>query len=1001
MRAQTEASIDFTQSIKPILANNCFACHGPDQQKAGLRLDDAESAAMVLKSGDRAIVPHQPDASTLVARIFSDDPDEIMPPPEKEHRLSKIEKTLLKGWIAQGAEYEMHWAYVAPTRPPQPAIKSKSWLENPIDFHVLTKMESGGLHPSLEADPYILLRRVYLDLIGLPPTPKQIKDFIQDQDPGRYERVVEDLLQSPRYGERWARRWLDLARYADTNGYEKDRYRSIWPYREWVIKALNEGMPFDQFSIKQLAGDMLPNASESDLVATGFHRNTMINEEGGIDVEEFRFESVVDRVNTTGTTWMGLAMGCAQCHGHKFDPISQKEYWQLFALFNNTDEPELDLHDPVINTERQKISKEIHTLESSLKSKFPNQPVDLEEATGTQYAEGQYYQERFDQWVKAAGKRAVMWEVLQPEKIHSKFHATMTTLPDDSVLASGDKPNRDIYTLEFTTNLKNIQGFRLEALSHPSLPQGGPGRAHFFQTGDFLLSEFKVEFLNKDGTWAKHTFKSASDSHHKDGHEAEKSIDGMLDTGWQIGGRTGEDHQAVFELESPIEQSGKPIQLRITLDQSFIHQVTIGQFRLSATSQPAPKASGLPANVETLLSAEHTEWSETERQRLQSQFHTEAPELTEAHNEIVTLKKKIPKFQTSMVMQERSANHARTTNLRHRGEFLQPRESVEPGVPSLLHDWPKGQAVNRLTFAQWLFEPGNPLTSRVIMNRTWQAFFGKGIVSTLEDFGYQGAQPTHPELLDWLAVEFEESGWDMKHIHRLIVTSATYKQSSKLSDDLKILDPENQLLARGPRFRVDAEVVRDIALHASGLLKHKIGGPSVFPPQPKGVTDLAYGSGGYGTSTGADRYRRGLYTYWKRATPYAAFMTFDAPNPERTCARRIRSNTPLQALTLLNDEVYVEASSTLAKELLERSELNDHERIQEIWLRLVGRAPSETAIQKILQYLKIETEALKKSPEAALAITGEGQPNQITIKLAAWILTCRVILNLDEVITKN
>ena len=445
--ALAQEAIQFTSSIKPILANKCFACHGPDQQKAGLRLDDAESAYLVLKSGDRAIVPHQPDASTLVERIFTDDPDTLMPPPEKDNPLTVSEKKLLKQWVTQGAEYEMHWAYEPPKRPTTPSVQVKGWSRNAIDLHVLANMERAGLHPSSEADPYVLLRRVYLDLIGLPPTPDQIDQYINDPRPNRYEHVVNELLMSPAYGERWTRYWLDLARFADTNGYEKDRYRSIWPYRDWVINALNDGMPFDEFSIRQLAGDMLPDATEADRVATGFHRNTMMNEEGGIDIEEFRFESIVDRVNTTGTTWMGLAMGCAQCHGHKFDPISQTEYWQLFAVFNNADEPELDLYDPEIAAQRGQIQTEIRQLTEALKDEFPNQPADQEGATGTQYTEGQYYEERFDQWLESAVSRAVDWTVLKPESLHSKFHATLTTLTDQSVLASGDKPNRDIIRL--------------------------------------------------------------------------------------------------------------------------------------------------------------------------------------------------------------------------------------------------------------------------------------------------------------------------------------------------------------------------------------------------------------------------------------------------------------------------------------------------------------------------------------------------------------------------
>lgn len=1001
MRAEAEQTVQFTQSIKPILANKCFACHGPDQQKGGLRLDDVESAYRVLKSGDRAVVPHQPDASALVDRIFTDDPDALMPPPEKDNPLSLTEKDLLRQWITQGADYEMHWAYIPPRRPPTPMVQIHDWSRTPIDLHVLANMEHEGLQPSPKADPHVLLRRVYLDLIGLPPTPDQIKQYIHDPRPNRYEHMVNELLASPAYGERWARHWLDLARFADTNGYEKDRYRNIWPYRDWVIKALNDGMPFDEFSIKQLAGDMLPNATEADRVATGFHRNTMMNEEGGIDIEEFRFESIVDRVNTTGTTWMGLAMGCAQCHGHKFDPISQTEYWQLFAVFNNADEPEIDLYDPVIVDQRSRIQLEIRRLTKTLKDQFPNQPADQEGVAGTQYAEGQYYQHRFDQWLESAIAKAVDWTVLKPDSLHSKFHATLTTLPDQSVLASGDKPNRDIYTLELTCNLPSITGFRLEALAHSSLPNDGPGRAHFFQTGDFLLSEFIVETPDGQGGWMRHAFDNATDSHHKDKHEAAKSLDGLLDTGWQIGGRTGEDHQAVFALKDSIRGNGEPIRIRITLDQSFIHQVTIGRFRLSATGEDHPVASGMPADVEALLAGGIKAWDVTEEVLLQAQFHREAPELENSRKQIANLRKQLPSFPTSMVMMERPPKHTRTTTRRHRGEFLKPREVVGPGVPEMFHAWPEGRPVNRLTFARWLFEPGNPLTARVVMNRTWQAFFGKGIVSTPEDFGLQGAMPTQPEVLDWLAVEFEQSGWDMKHMHRLIVNSATYRQSSKLSEALLEKDPENRWLARGPRFRVNAETVRDIALHASGLLEQKIGGPSVFPPQPAAVGDLAYGGPGYKESKGADRYRRGLYTYWKRAVPYPAFMTFDAPNPERTCARRIRSNTPLQALTLLNDEVYVEAAGALAKQLLSASTLSDEERVWEAWMRLVGRPVSPAAMQQILDYLQHETVQLSQAQDVVKQLTNAKGVTEDTVRLAAWTLTCRVLLNLDEVITKS
>ncbi len=1180
--------VDFNKEIRPILAGKCFACHGPDEKnrKAGLRLDLRDVATSPSRSGATAIVPGQPGDSEVVERIGTEDAEAVMPPPRGNKVLKPAEKALLTRWIAEGAEYQEHWAFRRPTAPPIPVVKDGRWPRNPIDAFVLDRLEKAGLRPSPEADRATLIRRLSLDLIGLPPTIAEVDAFLEDSRPDAYERLVDRLLASPHYGERWARRWLDRARYADTNGYEKDRERSIWPFRDWVIDALNADMPFDRFTVEQIAGDMLPGATEAQKVATGFHRNTMINEEGGIDVEEFRFAALVDRVAATGTVWLGLTVQCAQCHTHKFDPITQREYYQFLALLNNADEPDLDLVRADIQARRAAIEAKAAALEAALADKFPEpeqsapwqvlKPVSASAASGAtltvqdggavlvsgpapevdtytvvvetaladlsalrldvltdpslpvqgpgraangnfvvsgvrveaapiqgdakpfalklKWAVADFSQPEYDvqgaidddpktgwaiddgtghlnrdRWATfgITGKSGfpggtrltitidqsfggqhtlgrfrfsaqppapapapkppagetrkkhltarlaeweaqaapVRWSVLEPARVVSKKHATMTVQGDRSILVGGDKPNNDTYEVEYPTTLSGITALRLEVLPDPSLPDGGPGRAPLFSVGDFLLSELDVAAAPLSGTAEprKVPLGEASQDYSEAGHPAALAVDGIPDTGWTIKGGTGKPHAAVFTLKEDVgDGKGQRTRLLLTLHMDGIHQTTIGKFRVSATTAARPvKASGLPAEVEEILLVPAAARTEAQRAWVERHFLASAPELAGPNAEIAALRASLPKFPTSMVMRERDPANARTTHVRTRGEFLKVAEAVEPGVPAILHGLPPDAPRNRRTLAQWLVAPENPLVGRVAMNEAWLAFFGRGLVATAEDFGTRGDEPSHPELLDWLATEFPRRGWSLKAMHRLVATSATYRQSSRVPPALLERDPRNILLARGARFRVEAETVRDLALTASGLLSPRIGGPSVYPPQPEGVTALAYGGGGWPTSGGADRYRRGLYTFTKRTAPYAAFTTFDAPSSELACVRRERSNTPLQALTLLNDAVYVEAARALARRALaEGGSTTDH-RIRFAFRACLARPPKDDESKLLADFLERQLARFRAGMADAGKVAGVDPKAENAAEVAAWTTLARAILNLDETITRE
>ncbi len=800
---QAEQTVQFNRDIRPLLAAKCLPCHGPDSQRreADLRLD---IRAETIESG--VIEPGDPDSSELVRRVLSEDPDTQMPPPSAQNGLTRQQQELLQQWIREGAGYERHWAFVAPVKPAVPRVQLESWPRNEIDHFVLSHLESSGLQPSPAADPYTLVRRVYLDLIGMPPTVEEADAFVTDCDPQTYEKLVDKLLDSPQYGERWARPWLDLARYADTNGYEKDRDRSIWPYRDWVIRALNADLPFDRFTVAQLAGDMLPAATQDQIVATGFHRNTMLNEEGGIDPLEYRYYAMVDRVATTGTVWLGLSTGCAQCHAHKYDPITHEDYYRLLALMNNTDEPDYVVKTADIVQRRSELEQRIHQLESELPQQFP--PLDgdgpLEQRRSANL------EQSFAAWCGQQRSQAQPWKILVPDSLESNL-PKLELLSDGSVFSTGDITKRDVYRLRFQLDESclPITALRLEVLPDERLPAGGPGRAYYEgRKGDFFLSEVTAQFDGQRVTLASASHDYGKIAVGSGDAKAENVLDGNGSTGWSTANAEGQPHQLILNLAEPMEVEGV-LEIELLFERHFA--AGLGRFRFAAVASPAPlKVHDLPVEIEQLLAHPAEGIDDEDLQRLRSYYLRVAPELAEARKPIDQLRARLPEFPTTMVMQQRPADNPRHTYRHHRGEYLSPREQVQPGLPAFLTGDAERGPGDRLELARWLASRQNPLVGRVTVNRAWQALFGTGLHRTSDDFGTQSEPPVHGELLDWLACEFMDRGWSQKRLHRLIVTSATYRQSSHATAELLASDPRNEQLARGPRFRVDAELVRDI-----------------------------------------------------------------------------------------------------------------------------------------------------------------------------------------------
>ena len=1014
--AQPPAAPDFARDIQPILESRCYECHGQKKARGRLRLDRKAAA---LKGGTTgpAVVPHKADDSLVMRRVLGLDGEDRMP--LDEDPLPDDQIALLRAWIDGGAAWpddgtamtaaapaeEGHWAYRAPERPRVPRVADTAWPRTGIDAFILARLEREGLTPSREADKAVLLRRVSLDLVGLPPTPAEIDRFVADTHPDAYERVVDRLLASPHYGERWARPWLDLARYADSNGYEKDRLRTMWKYRDWVIAALNADMPFDQFTIEQIAGDMLPGATIDQQIASGFHRNTLLNQEGGIDVEEARWEALVDRVNTTATVWLGSTIACAQCHNHKYDPFSQRDYYRLLAFFDNVEytvigknpgedryiqEPVLDLPTPEQSARRDAITAEL----AALKKKLSSPGADVEAVQPA--------------WEQEQRALVETWTTLVPSRARAGS-ATLAVLKDGSVLASGLHAGKDEYVVEVALPRGTVTGVRLEALPHESLPKGGPGRDHY---GNFVLTGFDIE--RQDG--APQKFLTFSDLAIDDGNAGNAKAliqlterpyrEQVIPPGWAIDATrdTGRvPRQIVFVPGTPLSlEATLRVHVRLRFDSGNVGQA-IGRFRLSATSAASPEAiAAVRARTRALLAVDPAKRTSAQTEAVRNEYFQRVETLRPVRERIAELEKELRSLGivTALVMRERPSFERPSTPFRERGAFMSPGEGVHAGTPDVLPSMGPDQMPNRLGLARWLVSPDNPLTARVTVNRSWEQFFGRGLVETSEDFGTQGAAPSHPELLDWLATELVRLGWSQKKLHKLIVMSAAYRQDASVTPDLLDKDPYNRLLARGPRFRMEAEMVRDVTLAASGLLSGKIGGPSVFPWQPEGIWDNPYSDEVWTTSEGEDRYRRGLYTFLRRTSPYPAFMTFDATSREFCTVRRVRTNTPLQALAGLNDEGFFEAAGALADRVIREAGASPQAKARHAFRLVAAREPSEQEIDRIVKSYKRQLSHYQERPDDASKVLASDRSDDEQAEHAAWTLVANALLNLDEVVTR-
>jgi mono/diheme cytochrome c family protein len=1015
---QPANKVDFVKDVQPIFANGCYSCHGEKKQLSGFRLDRKSDA---LRGGElgKAIVPGKSSESPLVRYVSGEDKEIKMPP--KGDRLTAAQVAKLRAWIDQGADWPEsgsatsardHWAFKPPVRPPLPKVSDPKWVRTPIDAFVLARLDKEGLKPSPEADRVTLLRRLHLDLIGLPPTIAEVDAFLKDKSADAYEKAVERLLKSPHYGERWARHWLDAARYADSDGYEKDKSRQVWFYRDYVINALNRDLPYNQFIRDQIAGDLLPNATQDQIVATGFLRHSMLNEEGGVDPEQFRMDAMYDRMDAIGKAILGLTISCAQCHNHKFDPMTQEEYYRLFAYLNNDHEAQRVVYAPEEQQLIGDIRLKIAQIEDRLRHTHPD------------------WAERMAKWEDSV-KSTPKWEVVNVANQGDNGQRYIEQ-KDGSILCQGYAPTKFSTHMRGQTNLKSVTGIRLELLNDPNLPCNGPGRSFM---GTCALSEFVVEAWDaKDPkTRFKVKFVKATADYGNPERELEPNfddkskkrrvtgpvayaIDGKDDTAWGIDagpGRRNVPRNAVFVPEKPI-RFASGIVLDFNLRQmhggwnSDDHMNNnLGRFRLSVTGDANPSADPVPKNVRHILGIARERRSPEQQAAVFSYWRTTVPDWKAENDAIEKEWQRWPVGSTQLVAQARE--EMRPTHILKRGDFLKPTRQVTGGVPAFLHPLadPKPET-SRLTLANWLAARESPTTARVFVNRVWQTYFGNGLVTSPEDFGVRSEAPSHPELLDWLAVEFMDGGWSVKDLHRLIVKSATYRQSSKVTPEMYAKDQYNRLLARAPRLRVEGEIVRDIALAASGLLNPKVGGPSLFSPAPAFlfVPPASYGPFNWIEVTGTDRYRRALYTFRRRSTPYPVFTNFDVPNGDSSCVKRARSNTPLQALTSLNETVFVDCARALALRTIRDGGKTERDRIAFAFRCCTSRNPDDDELVALMELLLEQKERILKGDISAKELATGAKDGKLPegvspIDAAAFTVVARVILNLDETITKE
>ncbi|WP_395748341.1 PSD1 and planctomycete cytochrome C domain-containing protein [Prosthecobacter sp.] len=1022
LHAAESAKLKYNRDVRPILNEKCFHCHGTDasHRKGDLRLDLRESAIKPAKSGDIALVPGKPDLSQLISRVeLPHDDDDVMPPDKDGKPLTAEEKAILRQWISEGAEYQGHWAFIKPERSPVPEIKDAAFtIRNPIDSFIAERLKEEKLSPSPEADRATLLRRVTLDLTGLPPTLEEIAAFEKDTSPQAYEKVVDRLLKSEHYGERMAMQWLDFARFADSHGFQTDSSRAMWPWRDWVIKAYNENKPFDQFTVEQIGGDLLPNAARDQIVATGFNRNHRINGEGGIIAEEWRIENIIDRVETTSFTWLGLTLGCCRCHDHKYDPFSQKDFYSLFAFFNNVtesgtiqgasnrsggnSEPAISVPDPEEEKQMAQLRKKI----DAAQAKVTETQLQLPNLVASWEAEME----------NPAAEKKPMWELLPIAEAKSQGKASLRKLPDASWIAGGRNPDSDTYTLTAPLAEGSFTGLLLEALPDPTLPNQSLGRA---PNGNFVLTGIEATLSAPSLKQpVKITFARAEADYAQKGYDVKLLLDKDPKNGWAIDGNDPTkrvERNAMFLVEKAVPvPAGATLSIRL-LQQSRFAGHNVGRFRLSTTDAEPALASldgtgGPPAAVLAVMKTPTENRTPQQRSELEKYYRASVDSpLRDADYALAAAKAEMEKYERTvpsvMVMKE---GPVRDAFVLKRGEYDKPGDKVSMTTPAVLPPMPKGAPQNRLGLAQWIVSPENPLTARVWVNRAWEKFFGVGLCKSSENLGTQSEYPVHPELLDWLATEFIRCGWDMKAMQKLMVMSATYRQSSRLTPALLEKDPENRLLARGPRFRLPGEVVRDQALAIAGLLVPKIGGPSVKPYMPEGVWDETSKYGdlrGYKADTGEGLYRRSFYTIWKRTAAPPTMLIFDAPTREICTVKRSRTNTPLQALSLLNEVTFVEAARGLAQQMLQHGGATPEQRISYGYQRATGKAIEPAALKQLTAGVKQRLAEFQAKPADATALIAQGatkaDASLNAAELAAYTTTASVLLNLDRVITRD
>ncbi len=979
--------VDFTRDIRPLLSDNCFACHGPDakQLKGKLRLDLSESAKKPAKSGKIAIVPGKPAESELVQRLKTKDEADVMPPPESHKKLTPEQIALFTRWIEQGAEYQGHWAYQKLARPQAPAAPAA----NPIDRMILARLTAQNLKPQPAADRVTLIRRLSFDLTGLPPKPAEVDAFVNDTSPQAYEKLIDRLLASQHYGERMAAYWLDLVRYADTRGYHGDQHQSTTPYRDYVIKAFNRNLSFDRFTAEQLAGDLLPEATMEQRIASGYNKLLMTTEEGGAQAKEYTAKYAADRVRNASIVWLGSTLGCSECHDHKYDPFTQRDFYSMAAFFADVKETAVGGLEtvPVPTAEQTAEIARLNREVAALKEQLTRPTPALEAA--------------MSEWEKSV----VRWTALKPASVESAGGATFKVLGDATVLASGKLADKDTYTLTFKTALKDITALRIEVLPDKSLPKQGPGRA---DNGNFVLTGVSVAVgdlpIEVAGIEASH---SQADRPVKRG-----KAKGIPKGGWAVLDAVGKPHFAVVELQDKIGGDGETT-FTVKLQHDYGTKHTLGQFRIAATTAPTPvlvkDSAPRSAEIEAILATAAAQRTAKQKADLAAHYRAFAPLLEPVRKGIAAVEGKIeamnkamPRTMVSMPVEPRMVR------VLPRGNWLDDSgQPVEPAVPVVLgRVKAENRRANRLDLAQWLASRDNPLVARVFVNRLWKIMFGRGLVTTLEDFGAQGTNPSHPEVLDWLASEFIESGWNIKQLLKVIALTDAYQRTSRDTPELRFKDPYNAQLARQGRFRIEAEMVRDNALALSGLLVDSVGGGSVKPYQPPGYWSyLNFPRREWENSAGDGLYRRGVYTYWCRTFLHPSLAAFDASPREECVAERVRSNTPQQALVLLNDPTYVEAARVFAERIVREGGKDAASRLRFAFREALSRTPTADEQQVLLglQTKHAAHYAADKAAATELLQTG-GKPAAKDLdpaELAAWSSVSRTILNLHETITRN